>query len=79
MSAMETLVQSVNNFEHISHLVLVFLFSSSTMNRLLFDRKAREHSKELVISEVISEVISDVNEFQLKMISFTNIIQGLLF
>ena len=75
MSAMETLVQSVNNFEHISHLVLVSLFSSSTMNRLLFDRKAREHSKELVISEVIS----DVNEFQLKMISFTNIIQGLLF
>ena len=64
---METIVQSVHNFKHILHLVLVFLFLSSTMNRLLFDRKARVHLKEIVINEV--------TDFQLKMGSFTNIIQ----
>ena len=63
---METLVQSVNNFKHISNLVLFFFFLSLTRNRLLFDRKARLHLKELVISEVTN--------FQQKMSSFANII-----
>ena len=57
----------MNNFKHISHLVLVFLFLSLTMNRLLFAGKARVHLKELAISEV--------TDFQLKMSSLTNIIQ----
>ena len=37
------------------------------MNKFLFDGKARVHLKELAISEV--------TDFQLKMSSFTNIIQ----
>ena len=67
-SATETLERNVNNFKHISHLALVFLFLSLTMNRFLFAGKARVHIKELANGEV--------TDFQLKLSSFTNIIQG---
>ena len=57
----------MNNFKHISQFSLVFLFLSLTTNKLLFAGKVRVHIKELAIGEV--------TEFQLKLSSFTNIIQ----